>query len=498
MGGISRRTFLQGAAAASGGVVAGGSLQTLFAGAANASGARHGTDPALFELGPVEDLRDGVVRLWLPPGFEYRSFHDTDGAPVILDDGTTLPGRHDGMAAFRAKNGNVWLVRNHEQNNPPAAQNPQNAFGPGDPYDQHGLGGTTTSLVTPRGEVLDAFTSLNGTMMNCSGGRMPWRAWITCEETVNGPDVGPDFTGVSNEFLEQPHGFIFEVPAGRESNRTPIKSAGRFAHEAAAYSPREGIVYLTEDNFAYPSGFYRYVPPSNPMHVGHLEDGGQLQMLKVADVDQAHLEAAQTIGARYRIEWVDIDEPYPGSEGRFTAATTNDQALNFVGNQGRAKGAAGFSRLEGATFASGEIYFTSTQGGGAAETGPVFTAGYGNGTGQVWSYRPRTQTLTCRYQSPNASALELPDNITAHDHLGSIVICEDGPADNYVRRLDVNGQLQDLALNRLRRNADPAITRFGEEFAGATFGAEGRTLFVNIQAAQGITFAIWGPWGRVL
>jgi secreted PhoX family phosphatase len=221
-------------------------------------------------------------------------------------------------------------------------------------------------------------------------------------------------------------------------------------------------------------------------------------MLKVVGVDQAHLEAAQTIGARYRVEWVDIDEPYPGADGRFTAPTTNDAALNFVGNQGRAKGAAHFSRLEGATYANGEIYFTSTQGGGAAETGPELITGYGNGTGQVWSYRPRTQTLTCRYQSPNASALELPDNITAHEQHGSIVICEDGPADNYIRRLDEDGQLQDLALNRLRRNADPTVTRFGEEFAGATFSPDGDTLFVNIQAAQAITFAIWGPWRRVL
>ena len=44
---------------------------------------------------------------------------------------------------------------------------------------------------TPEGEVASAWTGLNGTMMNCSGGQMPWGAWITCEETVNGPDVAP-------------------------------------------------------------------------------------------------------------------------------------------------------------------------------------------------------------------------------------------------------------------------------------------------------------------
>ena len=29
---------------------------------------------------------------------------------------------------------------------------------------------------------------------------------------------------------EQPHGFVFEVPVGGVSDRTPIRSAGRFAH----------------------------------------------------------------------------------------------------------------------------------------------------------------------------------------------------------------------------------------------------------------------------
>ena len=55
-------------------------------------------------------------------------------------------------------------------------------------------------------------------------------------------------------------------------------------------------------------------------------------------------------------------------------------------------------------------------------------------------------------------------------------------------------------MNRLHRNGQPrtdATARYNEEFAGATFGPGTDTLFVNIQASAGITFAIWGPWGRL-
>lgn len=489
--GLGRRTFLRGAVATTGGVLASGSLHGLLASAAGAS-------PPSTGLKPVADLRDGKVRLHLRDGFRYRSFHDTDGPPVGLDDGTVLPGRHDGMAAFRGRKGKVWLVRNHEVNGPVTS-----AFGPGTPYDAHAGGGTTTVEVTARGEVIQAFTSLNGTQMNCAGGRMPWGSWITCEETVNGPDVGADFTGAPNTTLEQPHGFLFEVPVGAQSNRQPIKAAGRFAHEAAAYSPVDGCVYLTEDNFAFPSGFYRYVPPVDPMDAGHLADGGQLQMLRVVGQPNAHLEAGQVAGASYRVAWVDIADPsptFPYAPGQ-PAPTTNNDAIVYVGNQGRALGAAHFSRLEGATFTKHEVFFTSTQGGGAAETGPELVAGYGNGAGQVWSYDPRRCRLTCRYQSPGPATLELPDNITARNDRGTIVLCEDGPVDNYIRGLTRRATLFDIALNRLLRNtASPDGTfapRFSEEFAGATFAPGGDTLFVNIQASQAITFAIWGPWGRL-
>jgi secreted PhoX family phosphatase len=486
---IDRRKFLQGAAAAGGAAaLSGGPFAGLVANVGAVS------TVSLGPLGPVEDERDGKVRLHLPAGFAYRSFHDTDlpaGQSITLDDGTVLRGRHDGMGAFVGASGDNILVRNHEQNNPGVAIDVDSA------YDRMAQGGCTTTIVSDRGEVRAAWTSLSGTMMNCSGGRMPWGSWVTCEETVNGPDVGPDFTTVSNVPLTQRHGFIYEVPTEGVSDGEPITSAGRFAHEAVAFDPDGGFLYLTEDNFAFPSGFYRYRPPSDPMVTGRLANGGQLQMLRVVGTANAHLEAAQAAGTTYHVDWVDIDDPNPtfAYTPGVTASTSNDTALQHVGSQGRAQGAAGFSRLEGAAFDRGVVYFTSTQGGGLAETGPELIAGYGNGTGQVWGYRPADQTLTCVFQSSGASVLELPDNVTTSNR-GTLILCEDGPADNYIRGLTRDGQLFDIVLNRLRRNASPFATRFGEEFAGSTFSNNGKTLFVNIQAAQAVTFAIWGNWQK--
>ncbi len=482
---VERRTVLKTAAAAS--------MAGPFAGLV-ASPAHGAQPPDSVNLVPIKDLRDGQVRLHLPRGFRYRSFHDTE-YPVTLEDGTALPGRHDGMGAFKGPQGTVILIRNHEVNGA------RPAFGPGTPYDSMAGGGTTTIQVTRKGEVIRAFTSLNGTMMNCSGGQMPWGAWVTCEETVNGPDVGPDFTGASNIPLTQRHGFVYEVPVSHlpgpgQSDRQPLTGAGRFAHEAVSFDPVDGYLYLTEDDFAFASGFYRYRPPSHPMDVGRLEDGGTLQMLKVVGVDNAHLEQAQVAGTTYDVEWVDIEDPAPSFD--YTpgevAPTSNDTALTYVSSQGWAQGAAYFSRLEGQVYDDDVVYFTSTQGGGAAEPGTNNPGGYGRGSGQVWAYHTRSQRLRVVFQSSGPLELDLPDNITTSKH-GTLVVCEDGINDNYLRGLTPEGQLWDIALNRLtsRTGAD----RSNDEFAGSAFSHQGTSLFVNIQASNGMTFAIWGPWARI-
>lgn len=485
---LDRRRFLQGAAGAAGLMALGGPFQG-FTAVTSAASAR----PSFRHLRPIPDERDGEVRLHLPDGFSYRSFHDTE-FPVTLHDGTDLPGRHDGMGAFPGPNGNVMLVRNHEVNNPGPAFGDASAA-----YDPMARSGTTTIEVTPHGEVVRAFTSLNGTQMNCSGGIMPWGSWITCEETINGPDVGPDFTRVSNIPLQQPHGYIFEVPADGQSDRRPIRKAGRFAHEAVSFDPKDGILYMTEDNFGFPSGFYRYIPPNDAMADGGMADGGRLQMLAVSDQPNADLSVTQPRRATYDVEWVDIEEPdpvFPYTPGE-QAPTPNNDVISYVGDQARAQGAAYFSRLEGSVYDNGVVYFASTQGGGSAEASlwPIRN-GFGNGTGQIWAYHTRSSKLQLLYQSPGAATLDFPDNVTASPR-GTLILCEDSSNDNYLRGLSRGGQLTSIALNRMVSQIGDELPRYDDEFAGSCFSPDGGTLFVNIQASRGISFAIWGPWERI-
>ena len=220
------------------------------------------------------------------------------------------------------------------------------------------------------------------------------------------------------------------------------------------------------------------------------------RIMAVAGRPNIHLEANGVAGTTYAVEWVDIDDPnpsFPYTPG-VPAPTTNNDAISHVGDQGRELGAAHFSRLEGAVYDRGVVYWTSTQGGGVAETDPDTVGGYGNGHGQVWAFDPGAQRLTLVYQSPGPDVLDFPDNVTTSPR-GTLILCEDNTNDNYLRGLTRKGELFDVALNRLV--SITGADRSGDEFAGSTFSPGGGTLFVNVQASRGITYAIWGPWGRV-
>ena len=289
------------------------------------------------------------------------------------------------MGAFPGPNGNVILVRNHEVNNPGTP------FGdPANAYDPMGQAGTTTIEVTPRGGGRQQLHEPERLVMSCAGGHMPWDSWMACEETVNGPDVGPDFTGVSNVPLQQPHGFIFDVPIDGVSDAQPITQAGRFAHEAAVLDPKHGILYETEDDFQIPSGFFRYIPATDPVAAGRLDNNGRLQMLAVkapAERQPRRTPTATCATLRRRVGRYLTTRPRRSrTRPDNPLQPPTSRAIAYVAAQGFVQGAAKFSRLEGAVYDGGMVYFTSTQGGGPAEETDNEPAGWGNGSGQVWAY----------------------------------------------------------------------------------------------------------------
>lgn len=479
---VSRRRVLRGGAAIAAGVAVAGPFEGFVA-YAERGGSR---GPGYGSLRPVADERDGARRLELPKRFQYRTFHH---AGETLPDGSILPGRHDGMAAFRGRRGTTILIRNHELNTNVAdsrpADEPRLGTAPG--YDPLTKGGTVTVHVDGRGRVLDSWVSLSGTQMNCVGGATPWGTWLSCEETVNGADVGADFTGASNDGLKK-HGYIFEVPTRGVSAAEPITAAGRLCKEACIVDPHRNAIYITEDSFLSASGFYQFVPDRDPRRRGRLGNAGRLYMLAVRGEPNARLDEGQPARARYHTEWIRIEDPDPD----FEPGITNNDAIKRVGDEGRSKGAAIFSRLEGAVWSRERLYFTSTEGGAPAPGLPLEPEGFGPGRGQVWAFDPRRERLELIYESKGGDDLDLPDNITASAN-GTLLLCEDSPGDNFLRGLTRRGRLFDFA-----RNVDPDQT--GQEFAGATFSPDGRTLFVNIQSGPGpnrlggYTAAIWGPW----
>jgi uncharacterized protein len=364
-----------------------------------------------------------------------------------MSDGVSTPGDFDGMAAFPLPNGHVRLVRNHEISARRLLGDAAKA------YDAIAGGGTTSLEVrVSRDGVVEKvrdFVSLGGTIVNCAGGPTPWGTWITCEETTQG----------------RRHGW-------RQAHEArPLPALGRFVHEAVAVEPATGIVYLTEDarvdavRDQLGAGFYRFVP-SAP---GRLAAGGRLQALAVEDRPRYETYHGQHVAATLPAAWVDVPDPDPPD------AETDQSA---VLRQAVAAGAAVFERLEGCWYGAGCVFFTAASGGDARR-------------GQVWQYRPRSERqgeLTLVFESPGASVLDGPDNITVSPRDGGLLICEENWQGMHLRGITPQGAVFDFARNL-------ADTR---EFAGVCFSPDGETLFVNLQGTLGrsTTYAIRGPWRR--
>lgn len=423
---MQRRTFLAASACVA---AAGGPLAYLFA----------RREPPSSSLVP-----DPQSLLDLPPGFTYRVLSRTFDR---MTDGHRTPASPDGMACFALPDGTWALLRNHELDRDPR----DGAFGdqaPPEAYDRKAQGGVSRLVLDPKTlEVRSSNMVLAGTLRNCAGGPSPW-GWLSCEESV-----------------EEGHGYVFACPSDATGlvRPEPLRCYGRFRHEAVAIDPRTHVAYLTEDE--RDGCLYRFVPDRfEPPFVG------KLQALAVEGAPRYSTTDRMGADRQVRVRWVDLPDPDP-PRGK----------LREIAQEA---GAAVIQRGEGIWYHEGSVFFTCTTG-GKAKLGQVFRLRIGGGELSLVRHeggQGAGDELSLVTESSSNTELDCPDNITVAPW-GELFVAEDGGGDQYIRAIDGEGRVRDVARN----------ARSGGELAGVCFSPDGSTLFFNLQR-EGITVAVRGPW----
>lgn len=458
---LSRRGFLVRGLVLSAGVAVSGTARTLYAADLTPAARR-----AAGDYGPLIPDPNGLLDL--PRGFHYQVVSRVGES--LESGGGRVPDHFDGQFAFPGQGFDSVLVRNHEiwSDDPDRfgrVEAPKSHV-----YDPVARGGTTTLRVRPNGQLVEEYASLAGTFANCSGGHTPWNTWLSCEEEL--PDIS-----------EKAHGWVFEVdPYDNSLNAdpTPLKGLGRYAHEAIAVDPRNGTLYLTEDNTdkGVLGQIYRFLPEKPLGGYGSLRAGGRLQAMRVPGVPD--LSVVQEGGLRFGgVDWVDVPDP--------EATSTPTRMQDYKGG-----GVSHSQKLEGIWWDADEqvVYISSSFArkvdGAAAEH-----------DGQIWRYDPqaRTMELTLVFAPTSLEAdqvLEQPDQICASPY-GGLMLCEDSGGQSYV--LTSNGKGDAFPFARNRQNIGTVDAPAYGEFSGVVFADNGRMLFLNCYE-PGTTFAIWGPWLR--
>ena len=371
----------------------------------------------------------------------------------LMSDGNRVPGNPDGMAAFSLDPNHTVIVRNHELGRTsgklmgPFKDSKKKALSLGENhYDPTAFGGTTNILINDNtNEVVKEYLSLSGTMTNCAGGPTPWNTWLTCEENTS-----------VNKKDNISHGYVFEVDPKKNylQRPVPLKSMGRFSHEAVAFD-QYGCAYLTEDRSD--GLLYKFIPNRKNSLLG-----GDLYALKIKYLDSRNWKKANILtGEEFDIEWVKLDDPDP-----------SDDTLRKTGHE---KGATIFARGEGITSDEKSIYFTCTSGGNYRK-------------GQIWKLTPSSKSkarLELWFEMSNVDMINMPDNLTVAPW-GDIIVCEDNPVLDRLWGIKPDGSVYLIAENNYS----------GAELAGVCFNHKSNTMYINLQQ-NGQTLAINGDWKRV-
>ena len=201
---------------------------------------------------------------------------------------------------------------------------------------------------------------------------------------------------------------------------------------------------------------------------------------------------------------------------RSPSPTRPGSNVNAVFEEGYAKGAALFNRLEGTFYADRSIFFVSTSGGTAKngdinttvdEAGPPVRGGVRADLGVP----PRRGPLELLFESPGGSVLDSPDNMAISPR-GGIVLCEDDASDGNHAQPGEDPDFDVSPYHGGSRNRLVGLTLDGDAFpfaenmlttpnwpapAGApTESSCSATSSATTSPGSGGTVAITGPWHK--